>query len=363
VGTGTFGICKLIKRISDGKHLVWKELDYGQMCEREKQMLVSEVNILREFRHPNIVRYYDRIIDRDSTTIYIIMEHCPGGDLSTNIKQCRRERRYMDEKYLWKTFGQILSAMQECHRREGGAIMHRDLKPANIFLDKHGNAKLGDFGLARVLSNAASFARTFVGTPYYMSPEQLNEQRYNAKSDIWSLGCLLYELAALVPPFNASNQAQLRVKVNDGRFKKLPSYSEGLNNILKLMLQKTPANRPSIEELLRDKNVAMYLTQPEKTKSSRRRSSSVASDYPSKTGYSSKQVDIPKPVMERTAEDLLQAREDAVVRREKALHEREADLNRRERQLDERERSARLGAPESHYTRHAHAKPLMTVNY
>ena len=72
---------------------MWKELDYGQMCEREKQMLVSEVNILREFRHPNIVRYYDRIIDRDSTTIYIIMEHCPGGDLSTNIKQCRRERR------------------------------------------------------------------------------------------------------------------------------------------------------------------------------------------------------------------------------------------------------------------------------
>ena len=157
------------------------------------------------------------------------------------------------------------------------------------------------------------------------------------------------------------------------------------------MLQKTPSNRPSIEELLRDKNVAMYLAQPEtvnripthfcacvcrylvtvglisrhslvvfgvamKTKPSRRRSSSVASDHPSKTGYSSKQVnipkpsskqvDIPKPVMECSAEDLLQAREDAVARREKALNEREADLNRRERQIGERERSARLGAPE-----------------
>ena len=76
----------------------------------------------------------------------------------------------MEEKNVWKIFGQTLNALLNCHDRETGAVLHRDLKPANVFLDKHGNVKLGDFGLARVLSQATSFARTFVGTPYYMSP-------------------------------------------------------------------------------------------------------------------------------------------------------------------------------------------------
>ena len=75
--------------------------------------------------------------------------------------------------------------------------MHRDLKPGNIFLDANSDAKVGDFGLARVMNHDSVFAQTNVGTPYYMSPEQINEQRYNEKSDIWSLGCIVYEMAAL----------------------------------------------------------------------------------------------------------------------------------------------------------------------
>lgn len=103
----------------------------------------------------------------------------------------------------------------------------------------------------QVLSNTHSYAKTFVGTPYYMSPEQLNEVKYNEKSDIWSLGCLIYELAALVPPFDASNQQELRLRVNTGMFKKLPScYSEDLNTTIKLMLQRDSSQRPSTEDLL-----------------------------------------------------------------------------------------------------------------
>lgn len=71
---------------------MWKELDYGTMAESEKQMLVSEVNLLRELKHPNIVRYYDRIIDRTNATLYIVMEHCEGGDLSSLITRCIKER-------------------------------------------------------------------------------------------------------------------------------------------------------------------------------------------------------------------------------------------------------------------------------
>ena len=91
IGKGTFGRVSLIKRNKDGKTLVWKEIEYGRMKEAEKQLIVSEVNILRELRHPFIVRYYDRIIDKATTKIYIVMEHCEGGDLGRVIRKCRKE--------------------------------------------------------------------------------------------------------------------------------------------------------------------------------------------------------------------------------------------------------------------------------
>mgnify|MGYP003690194877 CR=1 FL=1 len=81
---------------------------------------------------------------------------------------------YLDEDFVWKMLIQMTSALKECHRRKNGkAVLHRDLKPANIFLDSDNNVKLGDFGLARVLHHETSFAKTFVGTPYYMSPVSL----------------------------------------------------------------------------------------------------------------------------------------------------------------------------------------------
>lgn len=89
--------------------------------------------------------------------------------------------------------------------------------------------KLGDFGLARVLHHDSSFAKTFVGTPYYMSPEQMSKAHYNEKSDLWSLGCLVYELCALAPPFTAPNQKMLAVKIKEGKFRRVPSkYSDEL---------------------------------------------------------------------------------------------------------------------------------------
>lgn len=90
--------------------------------------------------------------------------------------------------------------MSEIHKRPN-KILHRDIKPANIFLDK--TVKLGDFGLARILNENSEFAHTQVGTPYYMSPELIEDNKYNDKSDIWACGCLLYEMCALQPPFQA----------------------------------------------------------------------------------------------------------------------------------------------------------------
>lgn len=208
-----------VRRIADGKILVWKELDYGKMTEKEKQQLVSEVNILRELKHPNITRYYDRVIDKEQARLYIVMEYCAGGDLAALIKRQRallREARtkgqepsssiYIPEDMGWKLLAQLTLALLECHnRKEGNKILHRDLKPGNVFLDADDNVKLGDFGLSRIMGDHSVFAQTHVGTPYYMSPEQIQEQRYNEKSDIWSAGCVIYEALTLRAPFEATN--------------------------------------------------------------------------------------------------------------------------------------------------------------
>lgn len=223
------------------------------MGEKEKQQLVSEVNILRELNHPHIVKYYDRIIDRENAKIYIIMEYCEGGDLAQIIRRCRKQQDSIAEDVIWRILSQITMGLYHCHRRQDAQklnpqlsvtsdestqkILHRDLKPGNIFLDANSNVKIGDFGLARMMNQDSQFAYTHVGTPYYMSPEQINESKYNDKSDIWSLGCIIYELATLHPPFQAQNHLSLAMKIKAGKFERIPTrYSEELMRVVTWML-------------------------------------------------------------------------------------------------------------------------------
>ncbi|KAG7222721.1 hypothetical protein INR49_026330 [Caranx melampygus] len=331
IGTGSYGKCQKIRRKSDGKVLVWKELDYGTMGENEKQMLVSEVNLLRELKHPNIVRYYDRIIDRTNATLYIVMEYCEGGDLSSLINRCIKERRYLEEQFILRVMAQLTLALKECHRRRDGqaTVLHRDLKPANIFLDIKQNIKLGDFGLARILNHDTSFAKTFVGTPYYMSPEQINRMSYNEKSDIWSLGCLLYELCALSPPFTAYNQKQLAERIREGKFRRIPyRYSEELNSLLSKMLNLKDYLRPSVESILQSSLLADAVAEEQRRAEARLRRKSADSDCA--------QQKPPEPAPTSAAE--LRLREQALRDREKALKEREERLEQREQELCVRER-------------------------
>ncbi|NXM77002.1 NEK2 kinase, partial [Serilophus lunatus] len=329
IGTGSYAKCRKVRRKADGKILVWKELDYGAMTESEKQMVVSEVNLLRELRHPNIVRYYDRIIDRSSTTLYIVMEYCDGGDLASLIANdaCSSFRHFLEEPFILRVLAQLTMALKECHRRsDGGVTVHRDLKPANVFLDGKQNVKLGDFGLARILNHDTSFAKTFVGTPYYMSPEQMNHMAYNEKSDIWSLGCLLYELCALLPPFTASNQKELTEKIREGKFRRIPyHYSEQLNDLLKEMLNVKDYCRPAVEDILQHPLIADLVAEEQKQHSNRRYWRSRETE---RLQYS-----------DATVTELKQ-KEQQLQEREQAIKEREQRLEQRERELCVRERLA-----------------------
>ncbi|CAG8641766.1 10256_t:CDS:2, partial [Acaulospora morrowiae] len=279
IGTGSFGLIRKVRRKSDGKILARKEIDYRCMCDKEKQQLVSEVNIVRELKHPNIVRYYDRYVDNENYMIYIIMEYCEGGDLSSLIKKCRREGNYLPEDSIWFFFTQILSALHECHYGYGNSksdspqtkhttILHRDIKPDNVFLDSNNNIKLGDFGLSRTLNPERELARTYVGTPFYMSPELITKSLYDVKSDIWALGCLLYELCALQRPFQAISPSELVSKVRKGKIPPLPSqYSEELNRVIKAMLDIDPVNRPNTTEFFKLERVRNCKEQMEMLKS------------------------------------------------------------------------------------------------
>ena len=122
------------------------------------------------------------------------------------IKRLKKEKQLLPEDRIWKVLSQIISALFSCHRRkEGQKILHRDLKPTNVFIDAQNNIKIGDFGLARLMGEDSVFDSTNVGTPYYMSPEQISEQKYNEKCDIWATGCVIYELCSLRAPFEATN--------------------------------------------------------------------------------------------------------------------------------------------------------------
>ena len=240
-----------IRRKTDNKLLVSKQLNYGQMPEKAKHQLVSEVNILRELRHPNIVRYFEYAIDKTSQIINIIMEFCENGDLASRIFQAKKQNTPFSEEAIWKIFTQISLALHEIHRRKDGLILHRDLKPANIFLDHHDNAKLGDFGLSKILDECTDFACTKAGTLHYMSPEFLNEGKYSEKSEIWAIGCILYELCCLNKPFEASNELALALKIRDRKMEPISkNYSSELKRVITWCLAYNQKERPNVEDLL-----------------------------------------------------------------------------------------------------------------
>lgn len=143
---------------------------------------------------------------------------------------------------------QICLALKYVHDRK---ILHRDLKTQNIFLTAKGDIKIGDFGIARVLQDTYDCAQTAIGTPYYLSPEICQEKPYNQKTDIWSLGCILYELVTLRHAFNANSMKGLILKILRGSYPSIPTYySEDLRDLIGEMLTKDPAKRPSIKKIL-----------------------------------------------------------------------------------------------------------------
>jgi serine/threonine protein kinase len=175
------------------------------------------------------------------------MEFADDGDLLQRIKKHKTEDKLIPEDQIMSIFIQVVSGLNRIHQLN---IMHRDLKSANVFLNKDGRAQLGDLNVSKLAQLGLNYTQT--GTPYYASPEVWKEKPYGFKSDIWSLGCVLYEMASLKPPFKAKNMNELYKKVAKGLYSPIPSmYSKTLSKIIGSLLRKNPSNRPGADEILK----------------------------------------------------------------------------------------------------------------
>lgn len=247
LGEGSFGKAFLVESLKDHQLYVIKQMDLSRMSEPEKKEMIREAKILEALVHPNIVCFKE-VYRTKKGKLCIVMDYADGGDLGKKIVEMKKKNGLFNENQILDWFTQICLAMKHVHDRK---ILHRDLKNQNIFLTKDNTIKLGDFGIARVLSNTREKAKTMVGTPYYLSPEIIENKPYNFASDMWSLGVVLYELCTLKPPFNAENLKYLALKIIKGIYNPIPAqFSKEMRKLIETLLRKEPNSRPTVNEVL-----------------------------------------------------------------------------------------------------------------
>ncbi|KAJ8328361.1 hypothetical protein O5D80_003719 [Batrachochytrium dendrobatidis] len=304
VGRGAHGMAILCRRKQDNSSVVIKELFTSSMSEDEKQTSLNEIKVLTILRHPNIISYYDsftgvgtmelespenasaagvdktgdlstsqpRQANRKPTdkkkmmvmdmnhsttrkeklpsTLMIVMEYADGGTLSDYLEELAASGKRLEIDEVMNLFCQTALALNHIHSLN---ILHRDLKTNNILisgLGKYKVLKIGDFGISKIMSATAN-AETVVGTPAYISPELCEGKPYNEKSDIWALGCVLYEIICLKKMFSAHNLPALVLKILRGTYDPIPAhFSPQLDNLIKSCMELEPENRPFMPAII-----------------------------------------------------------------------------------------------------------------
>gem|GEM_PF-1574247 len=234
------GVDPRINRVVAIKTLaIQDEFDADEVAE-VRQRFFHEAEIAGRLSHPNIVTIYDAGEDHDLA--YIAMEYLEGSDLRELI---RDKRRLPSVDKAMQMIAQIAEALDYAHSK---GVIHRDIKPSNIMVEKgSGQLKLADFGVARITSSSRTRTGTILGTPPYMSPEQLAGEHVDGRSDIFSLGVVLYELVAGKRPFDGDSMAALTYQITNekhppitGTRKQIPRC---LSSIIDRALQKNPNKR------------------------------------------------------------------------------------------------------------------------
>lgn len=238
----------MVTHKQDGKKYALKALQLKETTtEREKNNALEEVRYLASIQHPNVIAYKAAFIDEATSSLCLVTEYANGGDLQQRIKGLREQNQMFTEEVIIRILTQILLAIQALHSLR---IMHRDLKSPNIFLTDDNIVKVGDLNVSKI-ARVDGLNYTQAGTPYYASPEVWHDQPYDFKSDVWSMGCIAYEMAALQLPFQAKDMAGLFDVVCKGEYRPIPKqYSKNLQRLIKVMLRVDSKKRASVNDLL-----------------------------------------------------------------------------------------------------------------
>ena len=256
LGKGSYGAAILVElRSNPSQMFVIKEIVIGHLKMSEQNAAKMEAEVLHQMSHSNITMYIESFVE--NSKLYIVMEHADGGDLTGAIAKRRKSGVRWPEDEVMRIFVQLCLALKHVHEAN---ILHRDLKAQNVFLTSRGIVKLGDFGIAKVLDSGEDQARTQIGTPYYLSPEICESKPYGRKSDVWSLGVILFELLTLEMPFQATSLPSLvhLICATEPPYHKVQApcnnsverYSNGMLALVRSMLQKDPDRRPSVKQLV-----------------------------------------------------------------------------------------------------------------
>lgn len=246
LGKGAFASVFKCKRIKDGNIYAMKRVNFWNMNSKERDNALNEIRILASVQHPNIIGYKESFYDEKTKTLNIIMDFADEGDLDSKVKTHQKNKTMFPETEIWSYLIQMLQGMKALHSAK---IMHRDLKAANVFVQS-GVLKLGDLNVSKLIKKQEN-KHTQTGTPYYASPEVWSDKPYDYKCDIWSVGCIIYELCCFKPPFTGKSLEDLFQNITKGIFPPIPNtYSNDLKMIIGIMLQVNPSLRPDVFKLL-----------------------------------------------------------------------------------------------------------------
>ena len=268
LGKGSYGFVAKIRSFKNKKIYAMKQIDLNKVgSDKERQLCKQEISLLGQLNHPNINKYYKTIIKNNC--LYIIMEFMDNGDISGFINAHKKFKKPVREEEVWNILLQSMNALSYIHKNK---IIHRDIKPANLFMTNDKIIKIGDFGVSAKMESLRTsvrtgengFSGTVVGTPIFMSPEMINNEDYDQKTDVYSMGCAIFEICYFQPPRktvpsnipNIINFQDIPITENKN------IYSKQLNNIINLMIALNPNKRPSSEEIcqmVKDEYIKTFL--------------------------------------------------------------------------------------------------------